>query len=192
VAVVGGFAEGNHTYAESGIYTVGVKLTKAGREVGSSEFRYAVIYDPEGGFVTGGGWIDSPEGAYPANPSLSGKANFGFVSKYKKGANKPTGETEFRFKAAGLDFHSTSYQWLVIAGKKALYKGHGQVGNEGDYGFMLSAIDGDLNGGDGDDKFRIKIWDKAADTVVYDNQMGGDEDADPTSSIGAGSIVIHK
>ena len=42
----------------------------------------AVVYDPSAGFVTGGGWIDSPEGAYIPDPSLTGKANFGFVSKY--------------------------------------------------------------------------------------------------------------
>jgi hypothetical protein len=38
------------------------------------------------GFVTGGGWIDSPAGTYTADPGLSGKATFGFVSKFKKGA----------------------------------------------------------------------------------------------------------
>ena len=67
---------------------VDVKLT------GSSTARqFIVVYDPTGGFVTGGGWIDSPAGAYAANLSLTGKANFGFVSKYQKGANKPTGES---------------------------------------------------------------------------------------------------
>ncbi len=28
-----------------------------------------VIYDPDGGFVTGGGWINSPAGAYSADPT---------------------------------------------------------------------------------------------------------------------------
>ena len=39
--------------------------------------QYVVVYDPSAGFVTGGGWINSPTGAYTANPSLAGKANFG-------------------------------------------------------------------------------------------------------------------
>ena len=61
-----------------------------------------------------------------------GKANFGFVSKYQKGAKVPTGETEFQFKAGDLNFHSTAYEWLVIAGAKAQYKGIGTVnGNAG-------------------------------------------------------------
>ena len=40
------------------------------------------VYDPNAGFVTGGGWIDSPLGAYIPDPALAGRANFGFVSKY--------------------------------------------------------------------------------------------------------------
>lgn len=39
---------------------------------------------------------------------MTGKATFGFVSKYKKGATLPTGETEFQFKAGNLNFMSTS------------------------------------------------------------------------------------
>jgi hypothetical protein len=149
-------------------------------------FQYVVIYDPDGGFVTGGGWINSPAGAYIPNPALTGKATFGFVSKYQKGANVPTGNTEFQFKVADLNFKSTSYDWLVIAGTKAQYKGIGTINGAGEYRFMLTAIDGSP------DKFRIKIWDKATGGLVYDNQLGAADDADPTTSIGGGSIVIHK
>ncbi len=45
-----------------------------------------MVYDPDDGFVTGGGWIDSPAGACQPDPNLSGKATFGFVSRYKKKA----------------------------------------------------------------------------------------------------------
>jgi hypothetical protein len=58
---------------------------------------------------------------------------------------------------------------------------------------MLSAIDGDLLGGGQAGKFRIKIWDKDDnDLIVYDNQMDADDDANPTTELGGGSIVIHK
>lgn len=80
-----------------------------------SAFQFVVVYEPQGRFVTGGGWIDSPPEACTANPSLAGKATFGFVSKYKKGATTPSGQTEFQFKAADLNFHSTSYQWLMVS-----------------------------------------------------------------------------
>ena len=41
----------------------------------------------------------------------------------------------------------------------------------GSYGFLVAAIDGDLNGGGGADRFGIKIWDASnADALVYDNK----------------------
>ncbi|MDY6932458.1 MAG: hypothetical protein SVJ22_11160, partial [Halobacteriota archaeon] len=95
--------------------------------------------------------------------------------------------------AAGLNFHSSSYDWLVIAGHKAKYKGTGTINGEGNYGFMISAIDEKLTPSTDVDKFRIKIWDKDnADTIVYDNQMGDADDADATTEIQSGNIVIHK
>ncbi len=152
-----------------------------------------VIYDPNAGFVTGGGWIESPAGAYRVDLSLTGKANFGFVSKYQKGKSIPTGETEFQFKVGNLNFHSSLYEWLVISGSKAQYKGSGTINNGGNYGFMLTATDGQLSGGGGVDKFRMKIWDKGnGDAIVYDNQYGGSDNSDPTTAIAGGSIVVHK
>ncbi|MCZ7570216.1 MAG: hypothetical protein M5U01_16745 [Ardenticatenaceae bacterium] len=75
---------------------------------------------------------------------------------------------------------------------RAQYKGSGTINGAGDFGFMLTAIDGQIKGGGGSDKFRIKIWDKNnEDTIVYDNQMGADDGADPTTVIGGGGIVIH-
>ena len=151
-----------------------------------------VVYDPNAGFVTGGGWINSPVGAYPGNPSLIGKANFGFVSKYKKGQSTPTGETEFQFQVANFNFHSTSYDWLVVAGAKAQYKGSGTINGSGDYAFMLTAIDGQLNGGGGNDKFRIKVWNKTTNVIIYDNLLDAPDSSDPTTVLGGGSIVIHQ
>jgi PKD repeat protein len=185
---------GSYAYDTPGVYTITCTVTDDDGGVGTSTYSYVVIYDPDGGFVTGGGWIWSPLGAYSPDPSLEGKSNFGLVAKYKKGADVPSGETEFRFKLADLNFHSTNYDWLVVAGKKAQYKGLGTINGEGEYKFMLMAIDGDLPGGDGLDKFRIKIWeedDQGNETVIYDNQPGADEDIDPITELGGGSIVIH-
>lgn len=186
-----GTVEDTHIYATPGVYTITLNVIDKDGGIGTSIYQYVVVYDPEGGFVTGGGWINSPEGAYTADPSLTGKATFGFVSKYKKGATVPTGTTEFQFKVANLNFHSESYEWLVVAGAKAQYKGIGTIHGTGNYGFMLTAIDGDLKGTT--DKFRIKIWDKHNnDAIVYDNRLAAPDDADPTTVIGGGSIVIHK
>jgi PKD repeat protein len=188
-----GTATGSHSYSAAGVYTVTLTVTDKDGDSGTSTYQFIVVYDPTGGFVTGGGWINSPEGAYVPDSALAGKANFGFVSKYKKGATTPTGNTEFQFKAGDLNFHSDSYEWLVIAGHKAKYKGTGTINGSGNYGFMLSAIDEKLTPSTDVDLFRIKIWDKdAGDAVIYDNQLGAADDADPTTALGGGSIVIHK
>ncbi|MHC4434241.1 MAG: PKD domain-containing protein, partial [Planctomycetota bacterium] len=49
-----------HEYAEAGICTVKLTVTDDDGGSGESQFQYVVVYDPEGGYVTGGGWIDSP------------------------------------------------------------------------------------------------------------------------------------
>lgn len=74
-----------------------------------------------------------------------------------------------------------------------MYKGTGTINGAGNYGFMISAIDEELTPSTNVDMFRIKIWDKDnGDAVVYDNQLGEDENADPTTEIQGGSIVIHR
>jgi len=188
-----GTVTGMHSYDSAGVYTITLTVTDKDGASSVAYYQYVVVYDPSAGFVTGAGWINSPEDAYPANPSLTGKAIFGFVSKYHKGASTPSGNTRFKFKVADLSFKSTLYDWMVIAGARAKYKGTGTINDDGNYGFMLSAIDGEINGGGGDDKFRIKIWDKDNnDVVVYDNQLDAADDTDPTTILGAGSIKIHK
>ena len=57
---------------------------------------------------------------------------------------------------------------------------------------MLTAIDGQEPGGGGADKFRIRIWNNAGGGLVYDNQLSAPDSADPTTTLGGGSIVIHR
>jgi len=184
--VSGSSATASVQFSQAGIYSVSLTVTDASSASGTANTvnempAYIVIYDPEGGFVTGGGWIDSPQGAYMPDPSLVGKANFGFVSKYKHGATVPTGQTEFVFQAADLNFHSSDYDWLVVTGSDyARFKGTGTINGSGAYKFMLWA------GDDDPDTFRIKIWyeeDEVELFTVYDNGM--------EQPIGGGSIIVH-
>ena len=101
------------------------------------------------------------------------------------------GSTEFQFQAGDVNFHSSSYDWLVIAGAKGIYKGSGTINGESGYKFMISAIDGAQSGGGGVDRYRIKIWDANTSAVVFDNQIGAADDAAATTAISQGSIVIH-
>ena len=187
-----GSVTGTHNYEEAGVYMITLTVEDNGGYTATAEFRYVVVYNPDGGFVTGGGWINSPEGAYITDPLLIGKANFGFVSKYKKGQSTPSGNTEFHFKAGDMNFHSSSYDWLVVANHKAMYKGTGTINGEGNYGFILTAIDEELTPSTDVDLFRIKIWDKVSGDIIYDNQFGADDDADPATAIGGGNIIIHQ
>jgi len=175
-----------------GVYPVGARSIDRAGNWSAVSTDLLVVYDPNSGFVTGSGWINSPLGAYTADPTLSGRANFGFVSKYQKGTAVPTGVTDFRFQVANLNFHAESYDWLVVAGARAQYKGTGTIDGTGNYGFLLTAVDGQVQGGGGSDKFRIKIWDSTTGAIVYDNQMSAADNAGPTATIAGGSIVIHK
>ena len=117
-----------------------------------------------------------------------------------KGANVPSGYTEFRFWAAGFYFSSTSYDWLVVnkGGSRAQYKGSGTVNralapNGQPYKFMLWATDGGSASlwtlwpaPSSPDTFRIKIWWEGvggAENVVYDN--GVDQ------KIAGGTIAVY-
>ena len=116
------------------------------------------MYDPNGGYITGGGWINVGAGSYTAEPDVDGRANFGFNSQYKKNANIPTGETEFNFQVGNLNFHSTAYSWLVVSGFKAQYKGTGTMNGAGLQLHADGVRRGHLRRG-GVDKFRIVITD---------------------------------
>lgn len=172
---------------DPGLYDVCVTATDAAGNVSAPQCFLCVIYDPSAGFVTGGGWIDSPAGAYVPDASLTGTANFGFVSKYKKGKSTPDGSTEFQFQTAGLNYHSNEYEWLIVtgSGKKAMFKGTGTLNGVPGYMFQITAHDDDPV-----DKFRMRITDGGG-VVVYDNQLGAADDADASTNITKGSIQIH-
>ncbi|MBD3374347.1 T9SS type A sorting domain-containing protein [candidate division KSB1 bacterium] len=163
-----GTVDGTHIYQLAGIYPV--NLTLADDDGGmATRAEKVIIYDPEAGFITGGGWYDSPENSYPTNPSLTGKISFGFVSRYNKN-DSLKGQLEFQFKKANINFHSSSYEWLVVNGHKAVLKGEGIINGTGHYGFQLWAIDAKLSSIYETDLFRMKIWDiENSDALVYDN-----------------------
>jgi len=85
---------------------------------------------------------------------------------------------------------------LVISGeKKATYRGIGTVNGKGNHYFIVTVIDGDA-GGDGKDKFRIVVYPNGttspSGSPIYDNEFNEPTNADASTVIGGGSIVIHK
>jgi hypothetical protein len=180
------------SFATPGIYAVVLTIRDGDGGAGTASTvdglpAFVVVYDASAGFVTGGGWLTSPAGALATAPAASGKATFGFVAKYKPGANKPEGNTEFNFQAGNFDFRATSYDWLVVAGSKAQYRGAGTVNGAAGYTFLLTAYD------DSPDRLRLKVW-NASNAVVYDNRRGASDDVDNADpqALGGGSIVVHR
>jgi uncharacterized repeat protein (TIGR03803 family) len=186
-----GTITGSRTYSTPGVHTVTLTVTDACGKTAASTFRYVVVYDPNGGFVTGGGSIHSPANAYAPDPAATGRAQFGFVSKYQKGATQPTGNTNFEFRGAGLEFNSTAYEWLVVSGPQAQFKGAGTLNGAPGYKFILTAGDGQAAGGAGTDRLRIKIWKEGETVPVYDNQRGAADDAVVATALAEGSILVH-
>ena len=190
-------SESSYTFENlpAGVYTIILEVRDhcGMTEIGNSD--YVVLYDPNGGFVTGGGWFDSPPGALTGSEAI-GKAHFGFNAKYQNGkteAGEVGGNTSFQFKTGDLDFKSDSHEKMslvVSGGFKATYKGLGSVNGKGGYHFMVTVIDAEETSNYPVDLFRIKIWN--SEGVLYDNMLEAEENADPTTSIGGGSIVIHK
>jgi hypothetical protein len=183
-----------------GVYLVTVKVLESDNANGAvgTATTEVVVYDPNAGFVTGGGWINSPARALTANLALTGTANFGFVSKYQKGSSVPTGQTEFQFQVGNLDFHSNTYTVLTISGNQAQYRGSGTINGQNDsagnpYKFILTARDGDMSGWNETitpDGLRMKITDSNGN-VIYDNLQGATDALGNTQPIAGGDIVIH-
>lgn len=105
------------------------------RLLGSSPAQTAVVGSV---LATVEGLYPEP-GAYRPDPLLEGRANFGFVSKYKRGVERPTGQTQFHLQAADLNFHSNAHDMLVVThgGTNAQYKGTGTINGVDEYKFML-------------------------------------------------------
>ena len=177
----GGSLSAVHSYQEPGVYVLTATVADDDGGLDSEASDFVVVYDPSAGFVTGGGWIESPLGSLVADPQAAGKATFGFVAKYQKGAQTPSGNVRFVFHFADFDFQSESYDWLVVnaGGRRAQFKGTGTINGAGEYRFMIWAVD------DSEDAFRIRIWEELAGVEhdIYDNGI--------EQVIEQGSIRIH-
>jgi K(+)-stimulated pyrophosphate-energized sodium pump len=176
--------------AKPGIYNLSVRGSDEIGNIASEKGTILVVYDPDAGYASGEGSINSPAGAYTADSALAGKATFRFTCKYLKGAVTPTGQTDFTFPAANMIFKSTGYDWLVVSEARAQCKGTGTINEAGSYCFLLTVVDERGRGG-GFKRFRIRIWDKATGRTVYDNNLGYPDNTTPTTTVSGGSIDIH-
>jgi PKD repeat protein len=182
-----GTAGGACTFTSPGVYAIQLTVRD---EDGGTDTRLAsgqvVVYDAGAGWVTGGGWIVSPAGAFAAAPALTGKLTFGFVARYQA-STAPDGNAEFKLNLGKLDFRSTALDWLVASASTARLQGRGTLNGTGEYAFEVLAIDGTPG-----DAVRIRIWNRATGVVVYDNQRDEPLDSNAATPLAGGSVQLHQ
>ncbi|MFD3003042.1 SBBP repeat-containing protein [Pontibacter toksunensis] len=172
---------------------------------------YVHVYDPEAGFVSGGGSSDSPTHADYELMQRGGELYWGFVAKYRK-EKQVIGSALVILETGPSIFRSTSVEdgSLVISGNSAFFKGKGvllyqrgldvRIDNRR-FGYLIAATDGQLGTNTGPDRLRLKIWvineDGTEGSIVYDNQVSCtsaslDNNARPCDAIDKGNVIIHK
>jgi hypothetical protein len=193
-----GTVKASYTFKDPGVYKVILKVTDNTGAVSYVDTQddveaILVVYDPsQGAYTIGGGWFYSPLGSLISDPTLTGKLTFGFNSKFFKTATNPKGESQLDFLLGDLDFNALNYDYLVIDKNRGQFAGFGKINGVSGYNFIVTVIDGNLAGGDGIDRFRIKIWEKTTGLIVYDNQPGASDAANPTMAVGLGSSIEIK
>ena len=140
VAEVGGSgtATAEHQYAGPGFYTVRVKVCDNDGACDTATLGELFVFDPNT-FVTGGGWVDSPEQAWTGNAAHTGKGTFGFVARYDRDGNV-RGNLQFQLHK-GLGLHATSFDYLLISDGIAVFEGEGKLNGEPGYAFAVVATD---------------------------------------------------
>ncbi|MBC9823150.1 ExeM/NucH family extracellular endonuclease [Terrabacter sp. MAHUQ-38] len=172
--VTGSSVSGSHAYTAAGFYTLTVTVTDqwGHSDTGTTT---VVVYDPAGGFVTGGGTISSPAGALRADPSHSGKGSFQLSVSYPSGGTEPTGSLTYDLAGTTFAVATTTFDWLVVSGTTATFAGPVTVNGATGYRGVVTATDTARR-----DAFRLVVTDGYG-SVVYDSG---------TQTV-RGQVVVH-
>ena len=152
-----------HVYQAPGVYSVPVTVTDGHGAFDQDVFEFVVVYDPDGGHVTGGGWFLA-EGE---------DANFGLTARY----HQDTAKGQVNAVVDGVHLHSEGLAWLVITPESTAHLSGGAT-LDGATGFEFRV---DVSDGTSGDAIRIRVWDVGTGELVLD--VGGD--------LAGGQIKIH-
>jgi hypothetical protein len=172
-------------FAAAGFHTICVRGTDIAGNLGTSSCTQVVIFDPNGGFVTGGGTVNVPAGTDLANPTASGQVSFSLDVRYlPKSQNVPSGSFEVQFPAGNIDFQSTTLDYLVMTSEpRARVQGSGTINGTVSCKFQFDAWNGSFVPGK-TDAFGVKI---------YQCSDGHDPRFNlPTAPLSGGQVQTHK
>jgi hypothetical protein len=169
----------------TGVHSICFRGTDFADNISASQCVLFAVYDPTGGFATGGGNINSPAGADSANPSGSGQASFAFNAKYlPNNPNVPSGDFQFTYPAGNISFKGTSYDFLVVTnGNRAQMQGTGTLNGTTVCKFSIDSYNASFLPGN---------VDALGVTIFNCGSTTGNRYNLPTAPIAHGSIKIHQ
>jgi len=184
-----------HTFASPGMFTVNATVADDDGGVGQSEVM-VIVYDPDAGFPTAAGHLNSPPGAITAAPTSTGTAHFNLNPEYgphDTGPEPRGGKVQFRVDSTTFDLRSAALEWLVVTPNDLFaVKGTGTVNGVAGYSFVAYGYDAQP------DRLRLVVWPLSSgpipgSTLTYDNRRGASYDLDLANPqpIDAGSIQVH-
>jgi hypothetical protein len=172
-----GLVSGSFTFTAAGVYSVKLAVTDNAGATGtattvSGSPALVVIFDPNVGKVTGGGWVSS--GGAKTTFNVNAKYNHGALMG-NLGAQLPDGRS----------MSSTTLHWLVTVGSKAEVAGDATLNGVAGYTFLVTVSDSNA--------YRLKLTRTSDGTVVYDNVPGSSDDIDLATPqpMGGGNITLH-
>jgi hypothetical protein len=178
-------ASGTPLLQTPGVHNICVRGTDFAGNIGATECVLFAVYDPSGGFATGGGGTNSPAGADSANPSGSGPVTFAFNPKYlPNNPTTPSGSLEFHYNAGNIVFKSTSWDFLVVTnGNRAQAQGTGTINGTTTCKFSLDAWN---------QSFQPSNVDAFGLTIFNCDGGSGNRYSLTTAPITKGSIKVHQ
>ena len=134
---------------EPGTYAIEITLENSDATASAQ----LVVYNPQAGFVTGGGWIACDDSVDRRRPA---RISFGFNARYRRG--QPQGHLQVCYWDRSIRLSSTSIELLIISDNgTAQFAGQARVNGERGYWFSVTAADNGKRGR-GVDTFAIDIW----------------------------------
>jgi uncharacterized repeat protein (TIGR01451 family) len=179
------------------IYTITTTCTDSANNVASKTGIVSVPKSMKGGATTSSVITrvingESVGGAAALSPTrmlnLIGTINLNVESR-ATAVRSSKAENLIDLNLGTLKFNAPSYDQRELSGFRTLFRGAGKLNGEGGYRYLLNVSDGQAWQGGRADKFRLKIWNEKTGEVIFDNQLGDADDAEPTNAIGAGESI---